>query len=830
LISHFAIGDAEEIHTFREIYEYIEKFEKRNEELQATSAKYWCERRYFEHKWDADLGVPSRTCQSPRLHALTVGEEESQISWNDWYRSVHGESHPSDRGSAGSSSSTDSSSAGSSSSTHSSSSSGRLLQEEVQVIDEPEYGQLGLVNLTKVRRAQAAIFDSAPACVNQDMILAIEEGKNTTCAEEAFHVCKTDTGMHLCSKECGYCSPFQYDRVHQFPKPQVTLLPIVVYQTMFASAPCHGYAATYLEQKVNPLLFILPALDGPRSDAIITCIDRSKPYTGDYAVEMECGDGYSPYYCKPCTLKGKESKMCLRDTKRVDFHGLSVYPKMILQPHRDILRMAKLDWLNINTDEVSLSTVIYTEGQEIFTSVTLTFKVDEAGNVHESHQLVSYRDLTEDSKAIFIVCLIICCAMAFIGVSLSVIAMIKNPESCKWGLQAFELLSRSLLFAYPIVLLVSWSQQVPMSKEYDYLLRAILDMPELTETSANAALSQYFEVKTHIYKEIRWLREHRISANLVLYLQFWQLMLYLSAHPRMAMLTDTVFKACWNILHFLCLFMVLFCMMAFMAHWQLGEFIRDFTTYGAAISTQARMIYGEFIYVDGAGNLEGTMLFMYWLYAFTFLLVMYFILLNFFLAIVVDAFADVNALHEDSVYINNFFLDCLDTFRVEWYKVRCNWPSHRNLIKYLRDVENSQLPPNHWLHKLELDKHLEHDPMIGKKVLHVFPEDLKTNFPKNFGDDAKLAFYLCHYYAKMPKVLRRRQAKGKKSADDVKVDLQFKDDAHAAAEALLLEDEGSVHQKLVKVAALNVHLVNQHKEMRQRLDELAGNQRLQYLI
>ena len=54
----------------------------------------------------------------------------------------------------------------------------------------------------------------------------------------------------------------------------------------------------------------------------------------------------------------------------------------------------------------------------------------------------------------------------------------------------------------------------------------------------------------------------------------------------MGVLTSTVFKALDNIIHFLMLFGVLFVMLAFMAHWMLGEFIPDFGTYGDTISAQ----------------------------------------------------------------------------------------------------------------------------------------------------------------------------------------------------------------------------------------------------
>merc|ERR1711907_870695 len=112
---------------------------------------------------------------------------------------------------------------------------------------------------------------------------------------------------------------------------------------------------------------------------------------------------------------------------------------------------------------------------------------------------------------------------------------------------------------------------------------------------------------------------HRCIAYIVCYVQFVQLIFYFNAHPRMAVLTATVLKAMDNILHFLMIFASLFLGLAFLVHWMLGEYIASFGTLSGAISAQGRMIFGEFIYADGAEHLQGPMLFMYWVYAITFM-------------------------------------------------------------------------------------------------------------------------------------------------------------------------------------------------------------------
>ena len=78
-------------------------------------------------------------------------------------------------------------------------------------------------------------------------------------------------------------------------------------------------------------------------------------------------------------------------------------------------------------------------------------------------------------------------------------------------------------------------------------------------------------------------------------------------------------------------------MLAFMACGLVGQSVAVFQDWGTTIESQARMIFGAFLLPDGAEHLYGKQRAMYWLYALTFLLVMIFTLLNFFLAIVVVA-------------------------------------------------------------------------------------------------------------------------------------------------------------------------------------------------
>merc|ERR1719247_92514 len=151
----------------------------------------------------------------------------------------------------------------------------------------------------------------------------------------------------------------------------------------------------------------------------------------------------------------------------------------------------------------------------------------------------------------------------------------------------------------------------------------------------------------------------------------------------MAVLYQTLVKCFQDMAHFLFLFSVLFMFLSFMAYFQFGDLLPGHATFELSCISQFRMIFGEFIYDEEADSLPNDQYMLYWAYAGTFMIVAFFILLNFFLAIVVDNFmvvkeevAEFNA--ENSIWID--VLDLVDSlFKYRKYK----WPSRSAVINFL---------------------------------------------------------------------------------------------------------------------------------------------------
>ena len=250
----------------------------------------------------------------------------------------------------------------------------------------------------------------------------------------------------------------------------------------------------------------------------------------------------------------------------------------------------------------------------------------------------------------------------------------------------YEIISRVVLFIYPLILLITWTQQAPMSHEYDLLVETFLANEGMDAEHLKSSLAEYFKVKTVIYEESDWLERHRIASYVVLYVQFLQMVLAFNVHPRVAMLTSTIQKALYNMAHFFFVFAILFLMLAFMANFLLGGRIHLFGTFGGACSAQVRMLFGEFIYAEGVEALSGSALVMYWLYAISFMLIVFFTLLNFFLAIIVDAFVDVKNDCGTLRITQSFFRDLWTMLPSSYFQRKYKLPARKKMVKYLSEV------------------------------------------------------------------------------------------------------------------------------------------------
>merc|ERR1719478_1665638 len=92
--------------------------------------------------------------------------------------------------------------------------------------------------------------------------------------------------------------------------------------------------------------------------------------------------------------------------------------------------------------------------------------------------------------------------------------------------------------------------------------------------------------------------------------------------------------------------------------------------------TQFKMLIGEWPWT----STTDPQLFIYLL---TYALIMFFILLNFFLAIVVDTFTRVQEVVQETLTEKAFFSDCADVIGYLWKCKTLGWPNPMKVEEYL---------------------------------------------------------------------------------------------------------------------------------------------------
>merc|ERR1719359_1207753 len=176
--------------------------------------------------------------------------------------------------------------------------------------------------------------------------------------------------------------------------------------------------------------------------------------------------------------------------------------------------------------------------------------------------------------------------------------------------------------SFVCAMLLGWIKQEYVHKEYDEMLHSFLELKELSHEAFEEVVDHFFEVKTHVYYTTGWYSRHYIGAYCVIYVQFIQLIMYFNVHPRMALLTNTIKSGIDHMLHFLLLFAILFCFLAFMAHWMFGPDLDIFQTFPQTISEQVRILFGEYLVAgEGMKSLTGTIFGIYILYFITFMFI-----------------------------------------------------------------------------------------------------------------------------------------------------------------------------------------------------------------
>ncbi|XP_030046524.1 polycystin-2 [Microcaecilia unicolor] len=134
-----------------------------------------------------------------------------------------------------------------------------------------------------------------------------------------------------------------------------------------------------------------------------------------------------------------------------------------------------------------------------------------------------------------------------------------------------------------------------------------------------------------------WQIQFNNVAAVTVFFAWVKLFRFLSFNRTMSQLSTTMSRCAKDIMGFAIMFFIIFLAYAQLAYLVFGTQVDDFSTFQGSIFTQFRIILGDFNFteVEEANRILGP------IYFTTFVFFMFFILLNMFLAIINDAYAEV---------------------------------------------------------------------------------------------------------------------------------------------------------------------------------------------
>mmetsp|Transcript_16978 Transcript_16978/g.40752 ORF Transcript_16978/g.40752 Transcript_16978/m.40752 type:complete len:300 (-) Transcript_16978:207-1106(-) len=212
----------------------------------------------------------------------------------------------------------------------------------------------------------------------------------------------------------------------------------------------------------------------------------------------------------------------------------------------------------------------------------------------------------------------------------------------------------------------------------------IIKIPWTSEAIApEEKFRQFFEALQDIWQLTNILLVSKTIVAILLYLYFARICVYMSAHPRVAVLVRTCVLASNDLFHFLLTFLMLYIILAFIGYFQFGMHFFTFSSIAESLMTQFKMLVGS--WPAEITNSNDSALIVYFV---IFALVVVFILLNFFVAIIIEKYDMAKyQLEGMECEVNNILVDSFDLIIQSLAATRNRWPPRPEVIAELEDMD-----------------------------------------------------------------------------------------------------------------------------------------------
>ena len=308
-------------------------------------------------------------------------------------------------------------------------------------------------------------------------------------------------------------------------------------------------------------------------------------------------------------------------------------PKLGIIPV-DLLRNLTSASVSVDRSVAGIGVValLYSPSHSMYTILRLRFDIDQNGIVHPDYSLNTFKDLSGDRWHQLLTLIAVCLAGAV--VITDIIHMIPyrlpgDPGQCQWDRRRSGKLNSvySLITSVLATLLCGFKYFYLFHPDWRSTISALLN-------SAKLENAKFIEPYTSVLAAESSLDIFRGCTVGLLFLVLSRVVLLLSIHPRMAMITETFWEGASDFLHFLLVYITLLLGFAFVYVLLFSDQLYYASTFARAVFVQFQFLMGSWSFAD-FNHVRNYSLFV--LYVVLFGVVMLFTGLYFILALVICA-------------------------------------------------------------------------------------------------------------------------------------------------------------------------------------------------
>eukprot|EP00930_Biecheleria_cincta_P028580 TRINITY_DN19950_c0_g1_i1.p1 TRINITY_DN19950_c0_g1~~TRINITY_DN19950_c0_g1_i1.p1 ORF type:complete len:1886 (-),score=266.67 TRINITY_DN19950_c0_g1_i1:178-5217(-) len=453
--------------------------------------------------------------------------------------------------------------------------------------------------------------------------------------------------------------------------------------------------------------------DGERIDIAKVLYDRGEEE--QCSAPFTCPD-YTPqfYTCTEDTVDGyffgMPSEMIDGELQYVEYLSSIADSTLLGRNTKHKTTVSTSDFIDANTIRANIVGLFYTAQYDIISKLEVKFGTG-SGRVAASYEvkhLVPILDTTQRFVGLMCLCMVLNCFWVFTATSLLRQTYKLHRKTWSEQASAIELLIDvgDVVFSvvFLVLIVVTTFDRTASQSTVQTLLSSILTL-EKKPVDMMVADEFLRERKLDFLNQLNVVSDKIASGEqLGTFLMYAAMALLMrvvmatSAHPRIALITKTLWVAASDLTHFVIMFTLVFFGFAVIGTWRFGSERPDMARFYVAFNTMFDAMIGPpgEIFMSDAANEAGE----YFVFALSFHVICFFFMLNFILAIIIDSYTTVIEGLRDSDIEQDIFTDiyctCVRTFlsyRHQWPNTHCLTSHLRNLLLDSKFVTAEQL---HW--------------------------------------------------------------------------------------------------------------------------------------